>query len=295
MEADILQNRTIFFVFEYNIFEVYAAFHGGQGFGIFFIGYGNRLVHQLEDTLQIGYGVDQLVVIVGKLLDGIPEAIRVTGHGNQHTYSDGITQVDNTNNVDQVEHSFGNDHGKGPDAVVNGNRMQIGLFRSSSQFFVDTGVHFFTGKTLGHTLTIDALSQIRGKVTLLIGLQLPSTALFAFNTKNVNDEDRQTGKYHQSQLGIQRDHEDRNEEKAQYLQQNVYDTIGQKVRYRVNIVDNTHQNLTMRTAIEIIEGQILQMHVQVAAQIANDGLTGNGRAAGTEAVTGSLNDYDHNQ
>ncbi len=219
----------VLFVFEDDMVEIDLAFDRRQDLSIRFISNRDGSIHQFEDTFQIGSRVDHLVVVIGQGDHGVPEVVGIGSHGDQHTNFDGTAHIDDAYQIDGIKDSAGNDHGQRPYAVVEDDGVHVGVPCFRRQTGIDVAVVILTGKTLRYMFPVDRLSQVSGKVGMLVGLDLPGQPLLLFDGQNIDQENGQAGKYHQRQFSVNEEHEDGNDDQADQLQQDVNDAVGQKV------------------------------------------------------------------
>ena len=83
VQVEVLQDVDFPIVGEGHIVKGDTARNGRQLGGAGGVVHGDGLVDHLEDALQVGHGVDEGVVQVGQVQNGLPEPPGVGGNGNK--------------------------------------------------------------------------------------------------------------------------------------------------------------------------------------------------------------------
>ena len=270
MKIHMLEHKDILFIGERDVVELHIAADLRQHCGAGGVLHLDRFVDHLKDTLQICHVVDEVVVDVGKLVDGPPELGGVVHHGQQHAHGNGGLGGKDAVYDDGHRHAAadeidnrGNGHGRHDGAVP-------GAFGIAQQAVVHVGVVLLPREKLGDLHAGDALVEVGVHIAAFVGVRLPPSALHGLDEQDEPDGERQPRQHDARQARVHAQHENNNEHQVEHLQEQADEPVGQDVGHRVDVVDDTHENFSVGTAVEIGEGKLLQVLVQVAPQVMDD-------------------------
>ena len=259
---------------ESNVPEVHVALYLRHFLRTGDIVYGYRLVHHLEDTLQVRHRIDERIHQVGKVHQRLPESRGVIRHGDNCTERYGAgTHADKSHAENERAHDYGHDVRARPYQVGVGHRLHPGLLVLFRELVVDLGVFFLTGEHLGDLDSHNAFVQVRVQIGALVGYLLPCLTLSVLYHDHDERVHRESCHCYKSQLPVYEEHEYGYEQQIDHLKDEVDQSVRHKVGYSVDVIDDPREYLSVRSAVVILKAQPLHVLEQVFSDVIDDVLS----------------------
>ncbi len=134
----------------------------------------------------------------------------------------------------------------------------------------DLGILVFTGKDLRDLRADDVLLQVRVQVRVLVRHELPGLTLLVLDPEHEDREDRHTDENDERELDVGGDHERDDEDQVDDLEDRVDQAVAEHVADGVDVVNDTDQDLTVRTVVVVLEREFLKMREKIFSDVIHD-------------------------
>ena len=240
-EGEVLQNIDARLVGEGHVTELHLAPDGGQRLRAGQIVHHHRFVHGFKNAFQVRDVIDEHVVDVGQVGDGLPEAADILPHGQQHAEGyHGAANPVHASDVHHGEDDLADDFGREPHGVAHIDSLQPSGAAGGGQPLHDGDVLLLPGEQLADAHAVDALREVGVIVGVFVGLGLPVFPLAGLDVPDDRREKRETGHHDRSQQRVGGVHEHDDKRHVDDFQDAVDDAVGQHVGHRVDVVDDPH-------------------------------------------------------
>ena len=208
-------------------------------------------IQNIKDTLCRRQIRHYLIVKVAQIHDWIPKHIDIGSECNQKT--NGHLRCTDVLDAHKIEH-----HRAEAPAEINGRSKQIGPCTGFDkgisvllyQILEDFAGLLLCGKALYNPHSCNILMHICIEVGGFLPSNLPQLMRRCLNCKDCNDHDRNRTKRCQRQLPILDGHDHNNADYRDEIRNQGCNRIAQHFLKRVDISDNSRQNLSGRSAVK---------------------------------------------